>query len=131
MEISDLIPYIGDFLVFLSWCVAGFFLFTWSVSAYLKHQIMQELGNTMRDLDEERLIPLTVEVDNNIYLCYNSLTQEFVCQGTDLKEIIQRFRSRYPDKSAAIYNGDETAVRTLKTQLKELSEDISSIGRAS
>jgi len=128
---TELISYVLDFLVFLSWCLAAFALFVWAGSKYLEHRIMQELGNTMRDLDEERLIPLTVEVDNNVYLCYNSLTQEFVCQGTNLKEIIERFRTRYPDKSAAIYNGDETAVTTLKLQLKELSEDISSIGRAS
>ena len=44
---------------------------------------------------------------------------------------MERFKLRYPDKSAAIYDGDETAVRTLKSQLKELSENFSSIGRAS
>jgi hypothetical protein len=44
-----------------------------------------------------------------------------------LKEIVERFKQRYPEKSAAIYNGDETAVRTLKSQLKELDENRSSV----
>ena len=102
-------------------------VFTWAVSRHLEKQ----LDSVAQDLDEERLIPLTVEVDQNQYFCYNSFTKAFVCQGGNLKEIVERFKQRYPDKSAAIYDGDETAVRTLKSQLKELSENFSGIGRAS
>jgi hypothetical protein len=86
-----------------------------------------QLGAVVRDLDQEQLIPLTVEVDSDQYFCYNSITKAFVCQGHSLKEIVERFKQRYPEKSAAIYNGDETAVRTLKSQLKELDENRSSI----
>lgn len=100
------------------------FVFTWLGSRYLEHS---ELGAIARDLDQERLIPLTVEVDNNQYFCYNSITQDFVCQGSNLKEIVERFKLRYPDKSAAIYNGDEAAVRLLKQQMKDLSENFNSI----
>jgi hypothetical protein len=103
------------------------FTFTWVVSFYLKKQIDQHLNEIVQDIDEERLIPLTVEVDQDQYFCYNSITNAFVCQGYDLKEIIEKFKLRYPDKSAAIYNGDEVAVRTLKKQMKELSENRSSI----
>ena len=123
--------YIGDFLVFLGACVAIFFVLVWAGSKYLEHRVMQELGETLRELDQDQLVPLTVEVDNNVYLCYNSLTQDFVCQGTDLKEILERFHSRYPNKKVALYNGDETAIQTLKLQLKELGENISSVGLTS
>jgi len=99
------------------------FVFTWAVSRHLESQI----GSVVRDLDEERLIPLTVEVDQNQYFCYNSVTKAFVCQGHSLKEIVDKFKQRYPEKSAAIYDGDETAVRTLKSQLKDLDENRSSI----
>lgn len=86
-----------------------------------------QIKSVAKDLDEERLIPLTVEVDQNQYFCYNTITKAFVCQGHNLKQIIERFKLRYPDKSAAIYDGDETAVRTLKSQLKDLDENRSSI----
>ena len=102
-------------------------VFTWLVSRHLDNQ----LDSVLQELDEERLIPLTIEVDQNQYFCYNSFTKAFVCQGCNLKEIVERFKQRYPNKSAAIYDGDETAVRTLKSQLKELSENFSGIGRAS
>jgi uncharacterized UPF0160 family protein len=86
-----------------------------------------DLEEVSKDLELERLIPLTVEVVDNQYFCYNSITQDFVCQGVNLVEIVKKFKQRYPEKSAAIYDGDETAVRTLKSQLKELDENSSSI----
>jgi hypothetical protein len=120
----ELINFILDLVLF---GMVAWFIFTWTVSRYLEKQI----GSVVRDLDEERLIPLTVEVDQDQYFCYNSFTKAFVCQGHNLKEIVERFQLRYPDKFAAIYNGDETAVRILKSQLKEHSENFPSIGRAS
>jgi hypothetical protein len=93
----------------------------------VKRHADSDLEEVSKDLELERLIPLTVEVVDNQYFCYNSITQDFVCQGVNLVEIVKRFKQRYPEKSAAIYDGDETAVRTLKSQLKELDENSSSI----
>jgi hypothetical protein len=93
----------------------------------VRRRVDSDLEEVSNDLELERLIPLTVEVVDNQYFCYNSITQDFVCQGVNLVEIVKRFKQRYPEKSAAIYDGDETAVRTLKSQLKELDENSSSI----
>ena len=101
-----------------------FLLFVWAVARRLRVQFESELEITMKNLAHERLIALTVEIDNNQYFCYNALTKDFVCQGYSLKEIIERFRLRYPNKAAAIYDGDETAVQTLRSQMKELDESI-------
>ena len=105
--------------------VVLFLLFVWAVSRRLRIQFESELGTTMKNLAQERLIALTVEIDNNQYFCYNALTKDFVCQGHSLKEIIERFRLRYPNKAAAIYDGDATAVQTLRNQMEELDENIS------
>jgi hypothetical protein len=94
------------------------FVFTLAVSRHLERQICL----VVQDLDQERLIPLTVEVDQNQYFCYNTITKAFVCQGHSLKEIVERFKLRYPDKAAAVYDGDETAVRVLKSQLEQLDK---------
>lgn len=93
----------------------------------IRAHLERDLDEVMSELELEKLIPLTVEVAGDQYLCYNSITQEFVCQGVNLVEIVKKFKQRYPEKSAAIYNGDETAVRTLKSQLKELDENSNSI----
>ena len=102
--------------------VIVFLLFVWVVSRRIRIQFESELSTTMKNLAHERLIALTVEIDNNQYFCYNALTKDFVCQGYSLKEIIERFRLRYPHKAAAIYDGDETAVKTLRNQMEELDE---------
>jgi hypothetical protein len=101
-----------------------FLLFVWVVSRRIRIQFESELSTTMKNLAHERLIALTVEIDNNQYFCYNALTKDFVCQGYSLKEIIERFRLRYPNKAAAIYDGDETAVKTLRNQMEELDENL-------
>ena len=111
-------------LTILFYSIIVWIIFTWIGSRMLERQFAERV---VRDLDQERLIPLTVEVDQNQYFCYNSITKAFVCQGYNLKEIIERFKQRYPDKAAAIYDGDEIAVRTLKSQLKDLDENFSSI----
>jgi len=104
--------------------VVLFLLFVWVVSRRIRIQFESELSTTMKNLAHERLIALTVEIDNNQYFCYNALTKDFVCQGYSLKEIIERFRLRYPNKAAAIYDGDETAVRTLRNQMEKLDENL-------
>ncbi len=114
----------GDFLI---WFGLAWLAFTAAVAvlealliAWMRRRMSDELTTVGQALDEEKLIALTVEVDDNQYFCYNSITKDFVCQGRDLKEIRERFRERYPDKDAAIYDGDESAVATLKSQLEDL-----------
>jgi hypothetical protein len=102
--------------------VVLFLLFVWILSRRIQIRFESELSTTMKNLAQERLIALTVEIDNNQYFCYNALTKDFVCQGYSLKEIIERFRLRFPDKAAAIYDGDETAVKTLRNQLEQLDK---------
>lgn len=97
------------------------------VAWVVKRRVESDLNEVSKDLELERLIPLTIEVVDDQYFCYNSITQDFVCQGTDLVSIVRKFKQRYPDKAAAIFDGDETAVRTLKSQLKELDENSSSV----
>jgi hypothetical protein len=123
----------GDFLIYFG---IGWLLFSIAVNLlefllrrHIERSMESELTGVGQALDEERLIALTVEVDQDQYFCYNSITKDFVCQGSDLKEIRERFRARYPDKDAAIYDGDESAVAVLKSQLKELKkQNENSIG---
>ena len=119
----DIIEFLVNGVVIMILIHVGLNLIAWMV----KRRVDSDLEEVSNDLELERLIPLTVEVVEDQYFCYNSITQDFVCQGTNLVEIVKRFKQRYPEKSAAIYNGDETAVRTLKSQLKELDENSSGI----
>lgn len=111
METSEILMSIGQVLMWISLAVLAFnLLVLWWVRR-IEARIVEELGEIAQDLEAEKLIALTVEVDGDQFLCYNAQTMTFVCQGRDLEEIRERFRQRYPSKSAAIYNGDESAVR--------------------
>ena len=90
---------------------------------YLTRELRREVGDIVDRLDSGQLIPVTVEVDQNQYFCYNSITKAFVCQGYNIKEIADRFNLRFPESKLAIHNGDETAVKVLKEQMEKLYED--------
>ena len=132
-DIGQFLMEFGDFLIWfgIGWVITNLVLslLAFLLRRHIEQSMESELTGVGQALDEEKLIALTVEVDNNQYFCYNSITNDFVCQGSNLKEIRERFRARYPDKDAAIYDGDATAVATLKSQLKDLKkQNENSIG---
>lgn len=98
-------------------------LVIWFFVQRMEAKLHTELETLVDRMVDEVLIPVTVEVDNNQYFCYNAITKDFVCQGYTLKEIADRFMARFPDKKIALYNGDETALATLKQQMEELRID--------
>ena len=125
---------IVDFAQWVIWIACVVVLATWLAELVLKTYLLIKIKKYQTELQPvldvmERavagqLILLTVEVDHNQYLCYNALTQEFVCQGIDVTEIVQRFRARFPDKSLTIFNGDDTAVETLQQQSRAQHENL-------
>ena len=99
----------------------------------LQEALAEEAGNSPDDKIEitDKIVPLTVEVENNLYYCYNSNTNQFVCQGADVKEITDQFRQRFPGLNAFFNSGDEAALAALRQQLKDNRENSNSIGSAS
>ena len=95
-------------------------LVIWLFVQRLEAKLHSELETLVDRVVDGVLIPITVEVDNNQYFCYNAMTKDFVCQGYTLTEIADRFMARYPEKKIALYNGDETALATLKQQMEQL-----------
>ena len=145
MEIAEFLMWLGEVALVTALVIMAFNLLVFWIARRIESRIearwadrpsglarwAEELGDIAQDLEEEKLIALTVEVDGDQFLCYNAQTMAFVCQGRDLEEIRKRFRERFPSKNAAIYDGDESAVEVLKKQLKEMNENSSSVGSTS
>ena len=131
MEIAEFLMWLGEVAMVTALVIMAFNLLVFWTARRIEARMTEELSEIAQDLEEEKLIALTVEIDGDQFLCYNAQTMTFVCQGRDLEEIRKRFRERFPSKSAAIYNGDESAVEVLKKQLKELNENSRSVGSAS
>ena len=58
---------------------------------------------------KQKLIILDIEAVDGQFMCYNSLTKEFVCMGQNMTEVQERFRQRYPHKEAALIKEDPAA----------------------
>jgi hypothetical protein len=71
---------------------------------------------------EANLIGLVVEQDGDVIYAYTETDRQFVCQGTNLEEIREGFKSRYPEKTAYLAGGDADLVERFKTELLKLKE---------
>ena len=87
-----------------------------------------ETDQILTEIQDGSLIPLTVELDKDTFLCYNMLTKEFVCQGNDLNEIMKRFTERFPDTMLSFYDDNSAAVKILNEQRRSLLENRNCIG---
>jgi len=119
----EIIEFIVDSLLIFVTVHIGLTLVAWVV----RRRTDSGLDEVSKDLESEQLIPLTIDVDGDQYLCYNSMTNDFVCQGANLQEIVNRFRARFPDKQAAFAKGDDAVIAALQLQSKDLHENSSSI----
>ena len=115
MDTNDLITaiFIGMGTVMMLYVIA-----MWYWTRIAQSRLDHDLQELKLQLDQQRLIPLTVELHGDQFLCFNSLTQDFVCQGASLTEIKERFQQRYPNKSAAIHRGEDSVLQTLKQQIQ-------------
>lgn len=114
------------------WIVV-YFVRRWAerLRSLLEQALAEEAGKTTTSISKEeavaseKIIPLTVEFENNLYYCYNSKTNQFICQGENVDEIISKFKARFPGLNAFFDAGDEAALATLRQQLKNTRESSS------
>jgi len=91
---------------FIIGAVCGIFgfmlLMEWLASKHDKIQTSnrEELQDIVGDVIRENTIMMKVEFikERKIYFCYDSTTNDYVCQGRNLKEIQRAFNIRYPSK---------------------------------
>lgn len=119
LELLTFVGYIMAMVGVLAMVVAVYWLL---IVRRVRKNIEAELEKGLLQIDQDRLVLLRVEVNNDLFLCYNLQTKDFVCQGRSMAEIRQRFKQRFPGKNAAICDGDQTALQMLNTQIKEPHE---------
>jgi len=106
-------------------------LIIWAVMAWLVVRVFERMAAVRLELEQqrqqdlERQIPvrLTVEQMQGMIYCWDTVTNDFVCQGRDLEELRDNFARRYPNRNAAITHGPEELVSQLKQELKLLKQN--------
>lgn len=87
--------------------------------AYRIKMVMNTLDRYIEDAIEQvtdTFVPVVVEKNNNTYYCYRKEDHQFVCQGKDLKSLVEAFKTTCPDKTAVIA---DTTAPEIVAEIKE------------
>ena len=76
---------------------------------YEHYKIRKEISeNIQRALEMmENMMILRAEQEGNLFYVYNQVTNEFVCQGKNIEEIVKAFNDRFPGQRGIIDQGQE------------------------
>jgi hypothetical protein len=105
-------------LTFLAGMAVSMLILRWAVRRAIDRVVDRLLEqDRLESASEPQGMELRVELDNNVYFCYNKADNAFVCQGNNLTELQQNFRSRFPGTNGVIVEGDDASVSWLKTEM--------------
>jgi len=86
-------------------------------------RVLQQVHDRVQsqlDFLQQHMISIHVEVDGKMIYCYNTQTQEFLCQGATVEQAQAAFQTRYPECWGIVASGDARTVeqwtRYIQTQ---------------
>ena len=116
-------------VAFLAGALAATALIRWAAERFVD-RLLAAVDETLEQEKSTDAATRRVEIEvvNNQVLCYNADTKEFVCQGQDLPQVIERFKQRFPGTYDVklVPANDETRAWA-RTQLAKLNETGTSI----
>ena len=104
-----MIDLVKEFVVFL----LEFSLAYLAIRAVILYFSIKALKAELEEHIESRMVPVTVEFDNNQYYCYNKENKEFMAQGASGEEIKKRLEDRFHDCVIYIDGGDPAVIERL------------------
>lgn len=118
------------FIVFALGMIAATLLIRWMA----RQAIERVLGQLDKEIEQTALdaqLSVDLEVEQNIFMLYNSNDKTFVAQGRDVMELFGHAKQRFPNRIVKIVKGEPEAMQRLQQQLKELNENSNRIGSTS
>jgi hypothetical protein len=104
------------FLVGVAGIAAGFALCTMLLARGIRQVMESEESESIQSIVEQlaaNLVFLRVEQANNLCLAYDAVSGEFVCQGTNMQELLANFGQRYPGKRGVLVEPESGEAREL------------------
>ena len=68
--------------------------------------------------EEDLVIRACVEEHNGVFYFYNEKNNEFLIQGSDIKELIEHLESRRPGTTVNVVKGDDATIAQLRAMFK-------------
>lgn len=118
---------------FIIGLVLGMLIATLAIRWMAQQAITKILDQIEQEKESEtnNQLRVDVEFEQNIYFLYNSDDGSFVAQGTDVFDLRDNLRKRFPNRTITIVKGNATAMEQLKQQLKDFDENSRSVGSTS
>ena len=88
----------------------------WTIRRLISKAMAEDAVTAARE--EDLVIRAHVEEHNGVFYFYNEKNNEFLIQGSNIKELIEHLESRRPGTTVHVVRGDEAAIAQLKAQLK-------------
>jgi len=104
-----MIDLVQEFAVFLLEAAVAYV----AIQIVLNYFAIRALKEEIEQHLESRMVPVTVEFDNNQFYCYNKENKAFMAQGTTGKEVKKRLADRFHDCVIYIDGGDPAVIERL------------------
>jgi ABC-type antimicrobial peptide transport system permease subunit len=97
------------FIALFGICI-GFVIGMLLLARAIKKTLDKEQAESIQQLAERltnQLIFLRVEQDANMFLAYDAVSGDFVCQGASMEDLNVNFGKRYPTKKGILVEPDK------------------------
>jgi len=112
---NEFLNFLLNILVVYALLKVAAFVFERYVVFRLLKEVRKEM-DTMSVEPAENILTLDVQRVGDQYLCYDLMTNDFVCQGKNIAELSENFRVRYPKMQASLSSTDEETIAALSKE---------------
>jgi hypothetical protein len=117
----DITTLVANILIGIGLGIGLVALWVWNTVRKFENEMRGLVRETIREV-EAQMMGVVVEEDAGQLYFYRETDRQFLCQGTTLSEVRQRFNELYPEKIAFLAGGDPALIERLKVELKTIKE---------
>jgi hypothetical protein len=117
----DITTIVANILIGLGLGIGLVVLWVWNTIRRFENDLRSVVRETIREV-EEQFVGVVVEEDAGQLFFYREEDRQFMCQGSTLAEVREKFNELFPEKIAYLAGGDPALVERLKAELKTIKE---------
>jgi hypothetical protein len=117
----DITTIVANILIGLGLGIGLVILWVWNTIRRFENDIRSVVRETIREV-EGQFVGVVVEEDAGQLFFYREEDRQFMCQGSTLSEVREKFNELFPEKIAYLAGGDPALIERLKAELKTIKE---------
>lgn len=117
----DITTLVANILIGIGLGIGLVAFWIWRTVRKFENEMRGLVRETIKEV-EAQMLGVVVEEDAGQLYFYRESDRQFLCQGTSLAEVRQRFNELYPEKIAFLAGGDPALIQRLTDELKILKE---------